>query len=137
MRHHKLHEIAKFASGLVLADFLVWWWMAAYGILPTTLWGMTLTPAMVAPGMIFDAAVFIMLVHYGWHIGKTPALRNRTYLSIVGIVLGLVALAHLIRLFSGVDVSIAGWDAPLWISWIGTIAAAYLSYMSFRLASWE
>ena len=29
----------------------------------------------------------------------------------------------------------ADWEVPVWLSWIGTLITAYLSYMSFHLAA--
>jgi hypothetical protein len=98
------------------------------------LWGMHLTSDVAAPVLIFDAALFILLVHYGWHIGKTPFLRERTYLIAAGALFGVVAAAHLLRIFTNTDIVILGWEAPIWLSWIGTAATAYLSYMSFHLS---
>jgi len=135
MKHQRLHDLAKFGAGLVLGDFLCGWWFSAYHLLPLSFLGVTWTPEMVAPWMLFDAALFIILVHYGWHLGHTPTLRSRTYFFAVGTLLGLVALAHLIRLFASAEIVIAGWTAPLWLSWIGVAVTAYLSYMSFRLAT--
>ncbi|MBU6231751.1 MAG: hypothetical protein KGI45_02920 [Patescibacteria group bacterium] len=134
MKHQKLHDLAKFAAGLVLADFICGWWMSTSNLLPQNFLGATITSSMILPWMIFDAALFIILVHYGWHIGRTPTLRTRTYFAFVGTIMGIVALAHLVRLFSSAEVNIAGWIVPLWLSWIGVAVAAYLSYMSFRLA---
>ncbi len=96
--------------------------------------GVAIDNTTVAPWLVFDAALVLILVHYGWHMGKTPLLRERSYLMIAGGIFGVIAVAHLIRVFTGVDIEIMGWFVPLWISWIGTAAAAYLSYMSFRLA---
>lgn len=134
MRRQRLHELAKFGSGLVAGDFLGLLWFATQGIFPVSFLGMQFSSDMILPGLVFDAALFIILVHYGWHIGKTPFLRERTYLLIAGVVFGIVAAAHLIRVFTGIDVAIAGWSIPLWLSWIGTAASAYLSYMSVHLA---
>jgi len=129
-----LHEGAKLLSGLVLGDFLATWWLAMHHGFPTVLLGMHLTSDVVAPVLIFDAALFILLVHYGWHIGKTPFLRERTYLMVAGAVFGVVAAAHIVRIFTGSDIVLMGWMVPIWLSWIGTAATAYLSYMSFHLA---
>jgi hypothetical protein len=134
MKSNTLHEVAKFASGLVLGDFLALWWLAMHHGFPMTFLGMHFTGEMVMPSLIFDAALFIFLVHYGWHIGKTPFLRERTYLMVAAVVFGVVAAAHLIRIFTNTDLIIAGFDVPVWLSWIGTAATAYLSYMSFHLA---
>ena len=75
-----------------------------------------------------------MLIHYGWHLGKIPRPRERTYLFIAGVIFTIVALAHLVRVFAGADLVIVGWNVPLWLSWIGTAAAAYLAYASFYFA---
>ena len=133
MRHQHLHELAKFASGLVAADFLIGVWFWSQGMLPVSFFGIAVTQDAVLPWLIFDAALFIILIHYGWHVGKTPLMRERTYLLAAGTVFGIVALAHLLRVFTATDLVIAGWTVPLWLSWIGTAATAYLSYMSFRL----
>lgn len=132
--NRKLHEIAKFASGLVLGDFICLWWLSSHGGLPINFLGATWTQSVVVPGLVFDASLFIILVHYGWHIGKTPTLRTRSFFLIAGIIFGVVALAHLTRLLFGFELVLAGWSAPLWISWIGTALATYLSYMSFHLS---
>ncbi len=134
MNHHSLREVAKFCSGLVIGDFLAVFWLSMSGAIPHSFMGVHLTSDMVLPTLIFDVALFIILVHYGWHIGKTPVLRERTFLMTAGIVFGVVALAHLMRVFVGADLNVFGWDVPLWLSWIGTAITAYLSYMSFHLA---
>lgn len=134
MHHKTLHEIAKFGAGLIAADFLTIVWMANAGLFPIDFLGRTFTADIVLPAMVFDAALFLILVHYGWHIGKIPALRERTYLLFAGIVFGIVAVAHLMRVFLGVDLVIMDWSVPLWLSWVGTAVTAYLSYMSLRLA---
>ena len=130
-----MHELAKFASGLVLGDFIAIWWLAANGGFPASFLGFQFTSDMIIPGLLFDAGIFIILIHYGWHYGKTPLLRERTYLLVAAVVFGIVALAHLIRAFTGTDLVLFGWTTPLWLSWIGTAATAYLSYMSFHLAT--
>ncbi|MGH7141155.1 MAG: hypothetical protein ACREGH_00780 [Minisyncoccia bacterium] len=133
MRHQTLREIAKFASGLVAADFLcgIWFWGA--GMLPVPFMGTTITAGMVGPWLIFDVVLFLFLVHYGWHTGKIPNLRERTYTLVAGILFTIVALAHFIRIFTGAEFSIFGWTVPLWLSWIGVIVTTYLAYMSFHL----
>ena len=127
MKHQKLHDLAKFAAGLVLADFICGWWLLSSHLLPVNFMGVTATESMGAPWLIFDAALFVILVHYGWYVGKVPTLRTRAYFITAGVVFGIVALAHLVRLFASTDIVVAGFAIPLWLSWIGTAAAAYLS----------
>jgi len=135
MHHRKLHEIAKFGAGLIAGDFLGLVWMANAGILPIEFLGRTFTQDILLPALVFDAAIFFVLVHYGWHVGKIPAIRERSYLMVVGIVFGVIASAHLAHIFTGVDIAIAGWSLPIWLSWLGTIVTTYLAYMSLRLST--
>lgn len=129
-----MRELAKFGSGLVAGDLASLLWFTYSGLLPITTLGVTFTSDMVWPAIVFDAALLGVLIHYGWHIGSIPAMRERSYLMIAGIIFAIVAVAHLARVFFHFDVVIMGWEAPHWISWIGTIVTTYLSYMSFRLA---
>ena len=134
MNHHSLREVAKFAAGLVTADFLTVLWFSMSGRAAMSFMGIHVTADMIAPTLVFDAALVIILIHYGWHIGRAPLLRERTFLLVAGVFFGIVAIAHLVRIFTGADISLMGWDAPLWLSWIGTAVTSYLSYMSFHLA---
>jgi len=133
MKKHTLHEVAKLLSGLVLGDFFAQWWFAAHSLLPVTFFGIAWTEELAIPGIILDLALFLLLVHYGWNIGKIPTLREHFYLKTVGIIFGLVALLHLIRIFSAdINLVVIGWVIPTWFSWVGLIIAGYLSYISFR-----
>lgn len=135
MKKQTLHELAKFFSGLVLADFIVALWVLSQGgMFPVSFFGAPVDMSMMAPWILFDIGLFLILVHYGWHWGKSPILRERTYLLVAAVVFGIVALAHLYRSFAGTDLILAGWVVPTWLSWIGTIVSAYLSYMSAHLA---
>lgn len=134
MKKQTLHETAKLMAGLVLGDFLGLWYFSVAGLFPLSLGGIIWTQSVVVPGLIFDAALFLILIHYGWNVGKMPAVRERTYLAITGVIFAIVALLHLFRLFfGGFYLIVLGWSIPLWVSWIGVIVAAFLSYMSFRL----
>lgn len=135
MSHKNLHELAKFGAGLVAADFISIWWLTSHSLLPISFLGVMFTTDMVLPALVFDAALFLILVHYGWHIGKVPALRERSYLMIVGIIFALIAAAHLTRVFFGMDLVLMNWMVPHWLSWTAVIVTGYLSYMSFRLAT--
>lgn len=58
----------------------------------------------------------------------------RTYLLISGVLFGIVALAHVLRLASGWQVQIGPLSVPLWISVIGAIVPGTLSAWAFNLA---
>jgi hypothetical protein len=135
MNKSSLHEVAKFAAGLVAADFLWLLWFSQQKIASITFIGATFTHDVVIPGLIFDLALFIILVHYAWHIGKIPAMRERSYVFLAGCVFTFVAAAHLWRIFSGADLVLGNWDAPVWLSWLGVAITTYLAYMSFHLVA--
>ena len=134
MKKAQLQEIAKFAAGLAVGDLLALLWFQANDLFPVSFFGMTFSEEVFIPSLIFDIAIILLLVHYAWHVGKIPAVREHTYLLVAGCVFAFVAAAHLSRLFMGGDFVFFGFDMPLWLSGIGTFAAAYLSYMSFHLA---
>ena len=135
MSHRTLRDISKFLAGLVLGDFIGLAWFAVQGLFPMDFLGITWTSTVILPGLLFDAGLFFILIHYGWNLGKIPVVRERTYLIIAGIIFAVVAVAHLLRLFTyGIAITVLGWSVPIWVSWIGIIVAVYLTYMSFRLA---
>ena len=125
-------EVAKFGSGLVAGDFIAQWWFYQQNLLPIKFLGITFTTNMIAPGLLFDFALFLILVHYGWSLGKMPRPKERTYLFVVGVLFTAVAIVHLLRVFSGANLVLLGWSAPLWLSWLGTIITSYLAYASFH-----
>jgi hypothetical protein len=57
----------------------------------------------------------------------------RTYLQISGTLFGLIALAHLLRLFRHWPIDLAGHMVPLWASWVGVVLAGGLSVWALRL----
>jgi len=133
MRYNPLQELAKLAAGLAAADFFWLVWFSQSGLRSSSFFGMTMTQDMVLPAMIFEVAVFLILVHYGWNVGRIPQMRERTYMLVVGVVFTIVAVAHLFRIFTGSDLVIFDWDVPLWLSWFGVIVATYLAYASFHM----
>ena len=62
-------------------------------------------------------------------------MSQRTYFAVCGAIFFVVAGAHLTRLITGWDVSIAGWVAPRWVSVPGLIIPGMLSAWGFALAS--
>jgi energy-converting hydrogenase Eha subunit H len=135
MKNRPLREVAKFAAGLIAADFFWLVWFSQQPLRAAQFFGTTVTQGIVLPAMIFDIAVFLMLVHYAWNIGRIPAPRERSYMLVAGALFTVVAVVHLWRLFSGAAVIIDGWSAPYWLSWIGVAITTYLAYASFHLAS--
>ena len=58
----------------------------------------------------------------------------RAYLVVSGVLLGAVALAHLLRLIYGWTVQIGAEVVPLWISVIGGVVAGGLCVWALVLA---
>ena len=58
----------------------------------------------------------------------------RVYLLVSGSIFALVTLLHLVRVVKQLDLQIGDWAAPAWVSWIGTVVPAALSFSAFRLA---
>lgn len=133
MSHKNLRDLAKFGSGLIAADLATNIWFLYSGLLPVTTMGITVTETMLWPAIVFDVAALAFLFHYGWNIGNIPSLRERSYLTLAGLVFGAVAVVHFARILFDIDISIMGWAAPHWLSWIAVAVTTYLSYMSFRL----
>lgn len=137
MKHTQaVREIGKFVSGIVAADLIAGLWLLASGGLPGMFFGMYITEPFAWLWAGFDVFVLLVLVHYSWHPkALEPHTSSRTLFFVVGVIMAAVAIAHFLRLVFGWSVIIGGWDAPLWLSWIGVIVAAYISYASFHLAS--
>jgi hypothetical protein len=57
----------------------------------------------------------------------------RAYLQVSGAVFGLIAVAHLLRLFRYWPIDLAGHMVPLWVSWLGLLLAGGLSVWALRL----
>ncbi len=135
MSHHSLREIAKVGVGLVIADIITALWFSAAGLFPMSLLGVTWTATMVPEIVIFDLALLLLLVHYGWNM-KLPisSPSERTLLNVAGIIFLVVALAHLTRIAFGAELILGPYDIPVWLSWAGVIVAGYLSYASFHFA---
>jgi threonine/homoserine/homoserine lactone efflux protein len=61
-------------------------------------------------------------------------MRQRTFSLVAGVVFGLVALAHVLRIVLGWSIVIQDLSVPMWPSWIAVVVFGYLAYEGFRLA---
>lgn len=134
MKRAWLHEAAKFCAGLVTADFFTQWWLMGQSFESTQFMGITVTKDMLAPAMLIDVFLFLILVHYAWHVGKLPRVKERMYFVFAGAIFTVVCLAHLARVLTGAEFVIFGWYVPVFLSWIGILVSFYLAYASFHLA---
>jgi hypothetical protein len=63
-----------------------------------------------------------------------PGMSERAFLLTAGIVFLLIALAHLVRIFSAAAFVIEGVSIPFWASGIAVVIMGYLSYEGFHFA---
>ena len=61
-------------------------------------------------------------------MGKNGALK------LAGLVFGLVFLVHLLRLLFSVEVIVAGYVVPLWVSGVGLLVSLILCVLMFSAA---
>jgi hypothetical protein len=134
MKRAWLHEAAKFCAGLVTADFFTQWWLMGQPFEATQFLGISVTKDMLAPAMLIDVFLFLILLHYAWHVGKIPRVKERMYFVFAGAIFTVVCLAHLARVLTGAEFVIFGWYVPVFLSWIGIVVSFYLAYASFHLA---
>jgi hypothetical protein len=134
MKRAWLHEAAKFCAGLVTADFFTQWWLTSQPFDATKFLGISVTKDMLGPAMLIDVFLFLILVHYAWHVGKLPRVKERMYFVFAGAIFTVVCLAHLARVLTGAEFVLFGWYVPVFLSWIGIVVSFYLAYASFHLA---
>jgi len=61
-------------------------------------------------------------------------MNHRTYCGVSAAIFGVVALAHLTRLFNGWSVEIDTMTVPMLASWLGLIIPGSLAIWGFREA---
>jgi hypothetical protein len=61
------------------------------------------------------------------------AMDQKTFTLLAGVIFGIVALLHLLRIYMGWPIVIADWTVPMWVSWIGLVVAGGLSYFGLSL----
>ncbi len=136
MNHHTLREIAKVGVGLVIADILCGLWLSTSSLLPVTILGVSWSADAIGPAIVFDIALILLLAHYAWNM-RLPisSPSERTLLRLAGAVFLIVALAHLARIMFDANIILGGFAIPFWLSWVGVLVTAYLSYASFHFAA--
>jgi hypothetical protein len=50
-------------------------------------------------------------------------MSQKTFSLVAGLIFLVVAVMHLLRLGLGWHVALAGWAAPMWVSWIASLIA--------------
>ncbi len=137
MNKHKyyLKELSKLFTGLIIGDLIALIWLYNSSLLPMNFLGTPFTKPMTVVAIIFDIILTLLLAHYAWKTDiHKHSIHQKTFFLIVGVLLGIVAILHFLRLIFGIDINLGGWNMPIWLSWIGTIVTGYLSYISFHFA---
>jgi hypothetical protein len=62
-------------------------------------------------------------------------MNVKSYCLISGLIFGIVAAAHLCRLFAGWKIVLGGSDIPMWVSVPGLIVPALLCFWAFKFNS--
>lgn len=55
------------------------------------------------------------------------------YVRVTGLIFLVVAVLHVLRIFTGFEVEIADYELPVWISFAGAAIAGYLAWTSQKL----
>ncbi len=56
----------------------------------------------------------------------------KPFTSIAAVIFGLIAVAHILRLFGGWELTLNGMIVPMWVSVLGFVIAAGLALMLWR-----
>ena len=59
----------------------------------------------------------------------------KTFSLVAGIIFGVVALFHLVRIFAEWTVIIGDWSVPKSVSWIALVVAGGLALLGLRLSA--
>jgi hypothetical protein len=60
-------------------------------------------------------------------------MAYKPYCLLSGVLLGLVAAGHLLRILFGLTINIGGVSVPMLVSWIGAVGAGALSVWALRI----
>lgn len=61
-------------------------------------------------------------------------MSHRVFSLTAGVIFGLIALGHLLRVVFALVWTVNGRTIPMWPSWIALLIAGYLAFEGFRLA---
>lgn len=61
-------------------------------------------------------------------------MEYRKYCVVSGALFSLVALAHLVRIATGMAAQVGNYAVPMGLSWIGLVLAGALAIWAFRIA---
>ena len=59
-------------------------------------------------------------------------MGNRPFTLIASLIFALMAVVHVIRLFTGFQVIAGSHAIPMWVSWVGILVPALLAWGLYR-----
>jgi hypothetical protein len=62
-------------------------------------------------------------------------MSEKLFCTVSGVIFTIAALVHLGRLCAGWELVLAGWSAPVWFSWIGSLVAGTLGGLGLWLGA--
>ena len=62
-------------------------------------------------------------------------MSAKRYCILSGVLFGLIALAHLLRLVNQTPAQLGSWTVPFWLSWLGLIVPGFLCIWALRLGA--
>lgn len=61
-------------------------------------------------------------------------MKQKTYTKVSGVIFGVVAIVHLIRVLSGWQFMIGSYDVPAVLSIVAFVVLGYLAYSAYKLS---
>jgi hypothetical protein len=61
-------------------------------------------------------------------------MNQNAFSLAAGVVFGLIALGHILRVAFGASFVVQDFSVPMWASWIAIVITGYLAYEGLRLA---
>ena len=62
-------------------------------------------------------------------------MNRQTFCIVAGVIFGVVALFHLLRIYMDWPVVIGDWSVPMGVSWIALVVAGLLAIWGLALAA--
>jgi uncharacterized membrane protein len=60
-------------------------------------------------------------------------MNKNAFALLAGLIFLIVAVAHALRLAFKLQVVVANWQVPMWVSAVACVVAAYLAYEGFQI----
>jgi len=62
-------------------------------------------------------------------------MTGKLYFILSGVLFGLIALTHLLRLVYQTPAQLGSWPVPFWLSWLALIVPGFLCVWGLRLGA--